>query len=960
MSEYWYYQNSEEGRWLSIEDCTDPEAEVRKRGGRKMSILCISQLVGDDADVYTDRFDLKYRGPLYFDIDCGPEPDEINQAIAAAAQLVRTLLSTGVQDTAIEIVLSGKKGLHVMVDQRAVMGSRNMTTALPAIYRKIAERLYVEGMDFAVYGARRGNCFRLVNLERENYPAFPVHITIEELWTLTPELYREYVAAPREVPPVPEKVERCDGLFDLYKWAKERVAAEQKHADKRIPMTDAAKHALQEKMPPCIELLLKGKRQMHATYNQIGCQIGAYARVVDMPRAQRRSLGFMVADNTPSNNNKAQKERRRLVMAGLETTVRRQNYEWSCGAMRKLLDKPPCDDCTVKDHWQHSQAESAREAQVLEYDDQFFVKMFDANGDEVLKRLTNFTLEPVRVIVEKQDDPSLPDRRLWTRCQVRTPAGQYGFIDVVDSAFNSKGNFTKQLTGHGNLAFWGTDNQVQTLREYLFSEEKMSDAAKVTQVDQAGMHVFRLPGTDEFIKVYVEPGYSVDNRGRFNTHAVKQDYGASPSYYTLKPLSTENTEAQSGRLTDPREKQELESALRSLFSLADPDIMGLLVGWMVATHLKSHIAAINYQFPMLHFWGPAGAGKTITMKLVSALCGLDNSEGLITSASTAKSGFAVRTLMCTSTTVPRFFDELNLNNFDSDLCHRLLHFMKLNWDGSSWKQGALDRTESGARIESTALTAPCVFMGEQDISGFSEATAVAHRTVSVFFTKDMHGREENARAMMERRHWIVKLSYVLMKMALWQRPEEVFRWRDQFIPLTPSLLPDRPRLSYATVFMGLEFLKNVLQGLGISEELLGEVDKLKEAVKVNINVNAVDLSMAKNKTQVTNMLSEIAAYMSVENFRLEMKNAPAMQTKGDHLYILVPAMHTVYRAYCRRIGQMPVIPQMGTFMQLLQQEKYVASMQHMSPDILKGRSCVMLGLPEMAMAGIDISMLRDV
>lgn len=954
MIGYWYYQTGEKSPWKHVEGGTQTEAEteIRKQGGIKQSVLRISQLVGDDADIYTDKFDLKYSGPLYFDIDCGETDDLIAQAIESTKQLVRSLLAVGVEDEAFQVVLSGKKGLHVLIDQRAVTGSASLIPALPSLYRKIAERFYVEGMDFQVYSARRGNTFRIVNLKREGLEAFPVHVTLEELEALTVIQYREFISGPRAVPDRPAKIKKNDELYSIYQWAKKQVGADEKRAAERIPMRPAALETLKSFEPPCIGLLRQGRRAAAATFNQVGAQLGAYARVAGLDRHQRRSLAYMVADNTKSDGGKSQAERRQIVLGTIESVVNRPTFVWSCGAMRKVLDKLPCDECAVKEHWDDDRVESAAAVTaIIEANGQYFMRE-GGDEEEKLRRLTNFTLDPVHVVVEQPSDPSLPERRILTRCQVTTPAGRYGMIDVEDMAFTSKGAFTKQLIGHGNLAYFGTDNNVQTLKEYMFNEEKMSDTAKVIQVSQAGLHVSKLPGTDTYLKVYVEPGFSIDSRGTSGSHSLFKPQGSLPAFRDIKPLLTDAR----GKLLDDIERTQVEETIVSLLNLADKRVMAQLVGWMVATHLKQHIAAVTHQFPTLMFWGPAGSGKTTTMKIVAGLSGLADQEGMLASANTTKSGFAVRTLMCTSTTVPRIFDEFDPSVIDPPLMSKILQMIKLSWDATTWTQGGLDKMDGGTKVEQAGLTAPCVFMGEQDIRGVPEAAAVQHRAVQVYFTRKMRGSTDHAaRDMMRRRAWLVKISYELMRTALWQDPDEVFSWRDSFIDRTPISLPDRPRLAYATVFMGLSFLLSTLKRMQVGEEAIAAVEQTMLALDRHLLESRDELVADKTQTQVSLMLSDISAYMTVLRFKDEILNAPAAQLEADTLYISPPALHTMYRAHARSIGAPVIIPNLTTFITLLKEESYVISSEHKHPNTLRGQTCFALDRQRLEDIGVSTS-----
>ena len=45
-----YYQTDEKGRWSPIPDTADVEERVKGLGGRKLSILAVSEQVDDDVD----------------------------------------------------------------------------------------------------------------------------------------------------------------------------------------------------------------------------------------------------------------------------------------------------------------------------------------------------------------------------------------------------------------------------------------------------------------------------------------------------------------------------------------------------------------------------------------------------------------------------------------------------------------------------------------------------------------------------------------------------------------------------------------------------------------------------------------------------------------------------------------------------------------------------------------------
>ena len=190
MSMYRFFQKEEDGPWFPIPDGPKVLTDALHQGAKKLTILAVDKpLSADDA-----KRGNKYSGPLYFDIDLPSVAD----AIVSANELVTRLIEHyKVPEEAIWVYCSGKKGLHVLVAQKAFMARRTAIKDLPLIYKNMASAMYVSGLDLAPYACGRNNTFRIANIKRYD-GNYRVPIRISELRQLDAESYARFVSRPRD------------------------------------------------------------------------------------------------------------------------------------------------------------------------------------------------------------------------------------------------------------------------------------------------------------------------------------------------------------------------------------------------------------------------------------------------------------------------------------------------------------------------------------------------------------------------------------------------------------------------------------------------------------------------------------------------------------------------------------------------------------------------------------------
>ena len=220
-----YYQPTEGGKWHSV-----PEAQAAELFAHIKPALvatCATSYVADaEREAVIAPENTYYLADhVWFDIDHDAPID----AIEAVHKFVRKLEATGLDLRCLQLYASGKKGFHVLAPLAAFVDDwwdnlrpREMQD-FPLICKQVAQGLLVDGVDMRVYKQSRGQQLRAANVQRE-IGTYKVPLTLGELWSITPDLYAEYVSRPRPaVATVPTEVNNALGtLWDAAAAACER------------------------------------------------------------------------------------------------------------------------------------------------------------------------------------------------------------------------------------------------------------------------------------------------------------------------------------------------------------------------------------------------------------------------------------------------------------------------------------------------------------------------------------------------------------------------------------------------------------------------------------------------------------------------------------------------------------------------------------------------------------------
>ena len=928
---YYYYQRSEHDAWflLSFNADEDPVELAKAQGAKKLTILAVNQMISDgtDAEIPRNREKIGYRGPLYFDIDC---KDDLGQAISSAQELLGKLARMGVPRGCIKIYLSGSKGLHILVDELLFAGFRPFLR-LPEIYKEMARDLFVIGLDFSVYSSGRGNSFRIVNLQRHD-GKYRVPVTADELAELTVERYHELVKAPRSVEfdnPQGLVVHELRGLF---KEAKKRVTSKPKLV---IIASSADMEAIREPVPVCIQMLCDSESlKPDASYNQAATQLATYIVRARVSQSVAESLAARLASSAKSSKYSTPKMRRDHIEAQIRYVEHTPSFSFGCNAIRALLSKRPCEGCAIEAGVNKDGNPDADLSAVAEADGYYF-----GQGDSK-HRISNFTLQPIDVFIDVPQDGTSP-RRVGTRMSVMKGGVEVDKLIFKEPGYASRSAFLREFEGLSDLTFQGSDLDVQRIKVAVYRDDQ--DMGEIFQVYTAGVHLDFVDNSP--LLTYVEPDMSINSVKVRGTHQFLGNLLARP-YFAHTTMCE-------------RGDQDVDLALHHLLKINQKHEIGLMIGWCIAAHFKTHFMHLYSQFPILSLWGSAGAGKSKTAGLITWLNGTDYmlKDSGVSAPST--SHYAMLEYLSSTTTIPRIIEEFNKSKMSSKTYKDVVERIKQAWNGESTLKGRLGRGNMGrtnAEAIAIPLSSPLIVISEQEI----EVPAIQERSIRVHLTKIKRAHCKNHfRLATAGRDHLRRLGKAIMASALTTPPEDIEALMEKASELLPPEMDDRPRFSLQVAIVGLWKLKEVCEQLRLFQSL----DALDLVIKVMIDHCAhsgdgyvqSEIDLVVQKISVMVAISRSAEEAGQGNMHL----AEALHyTVTPEYLILDPILsHASYTRYCNVDERStPVINSGAQFVKLIHEEPYFVKHEPYA-GMGGGRPMLFLSLQELQAKNIDISLL---
>ena len=570
------------------------------------------------------------------------------------------------------------------------------------------------------------------------------------------------------------------------------------------------------------------------------------------------------------------------------------------------------------------------------------------DGGKVPEAISNFALYIDRIYLERVDVLD-EERRTAVRANVRSQGKVVGSVIFEEESWAGKSQFIKTFSGIGNVAFFGSDRDVQYIKDlvlhYLSDWENLPKGVNtVKRTRTVGIHYERISGQDVF--TYVEPSWSIDNFGNENT-------------YSLPGKAIPNMELRRAPAMDPEAARDI---FQNVLKLNEPLVVAHQFGYYMACFLKTHLINIRREFPLLGVHGNRGSGKTQgNLRMVAALHGVDyfGAESEVNLPNTTP--YPVWSAMAGSTTVPVILDEYNKSKFSPPQRYvQYGEYMKMAWQVGQVLRGGLSKndgrgaSDTGAESRSYPVTAPLTVLSEQSV----EMPALVQRMVQI--SVKPQGLEGEARAAFRKLGQLKEQSRALAKeinlATIGISLEQVNEWLETAYTQVSLDMGDRPHLAYSILLVGYQFSKYIVEKLKIPD-VVEAIEAAEAVLKDFLRNSGHSLTELKGRTEtdlVLDAMSQLAAMQSDETAPMKLVHGTHYLLDGRWLYLDVMTAQSVYVRFARTmLGTQPAIESISQMIELLQHESYTVSPRVRVPEFAGGRQVVQLDISTMRQKGIE-------
>lgn len=864
----------------------------------------------------------KYQGPMYFDLDA----EDIEDSIAGAKLLVKKLKEHELKSEDIQIFLSGKKGLHLIIPEVCFVQKVQPTQSLVAIYKEMAFSLAVDTMDFRVYTAKRGRQFRTCYNVREN-GNYKVPISMQELEDLNAENYAELCKQPRVVS---GHNPQWRGKFALlYDQACQKVGKTKPKASKPTP-PEVLKQQL-----PVFEKLAKGEVETDAGFNIIAMQLCLYAREMKweedtLVNACQGIIHKHSSDGVRYNSPARRERELRRMFWYLEENP---SFDYSVTGIRSCLKKvdEQAQDATEGE-------ESSKELDTPDFGGVYkgVTAYMAAKGDDGDIAITNFTFSHIEVYRNLEDGMI---SAVHAKLCIRNKRG----VDFVayPSSFTGGTALQNAVASLGG-SFSGTDVHARGVYQAMLKDSKRD----VYVIDSEGINLFKTGKTisaekKEFVVWADSEGIksTIDMEAE-NLHVVYQGFPDPRGLYrtdlTAAPTMDAMLESDAGY-------NRLLNCYKSLIRSHSPEVMGKMVGWAIATFYAPLFQSVYKKFPLLHVYGPAGGGKTETTRGLLRMF-YYKEEALETTPNS--SIFAFQQMMSGSSSIPLLLDEYKPHVLAKERIDQVRAVLRDAYNAKDVQRGGGSKNvkDNYNALSTIKMAAPLVFVAEAP----ETETAIVERSVMVSF-KRLAGKQqiECFKAAMQFYKDTEPLASLGLEIAnnvvstnnsaiSLEKFEKSLAWaNEKFLPAPDdwekvaagemtqeemrmrTVMRPRNVFNSTVSFFGLQIFKEILIqkfGKEVFDEHFGETVR-EMARSCFLGMEALAASTLPEYVKVLSVFSDMSKLPSTDSFSLtEGIDFNLSEFAGEPvLVIAAPQCYRKYRAYMRYTGASPLYPSEESF-----------------------------------------------
>lgn len=919
---YKYYQLvGGDEPWTPIQ----ADADLEKLKPTFVTALSVDTLIEKDTpkDLIVKA---KYQGPMYLDLDA----DDISESIEGAKALWAKLQKYELTAADVQIFLSGKKGLHFIIPEVCYVQKIQPTQALVAIYKEMAFALAVDTLDFRVYTAKRGRQFRTCYNVREN-GNYKVPITALELETLSAENYAEYCKAPRTVS---GHAPAWRGKFALlYDQAAQKVGRVKPKVHKPV-----SREALQQQMP-LFTKLASGQLDTSGGFNVIAMQLCLFARESGWTEDQLVQLCKGIIDNHNSDGSRYNTPKRR------ERELRRMfwylednpAFDYSAAGIKSCLKAEPILVPVTDEHGVEVDPDSDDDTAVGE-ESQFGgvyagrSAYMAVKGEEGDVAISNFVLRKVRLL-----------RDLEEGSIIQIIANVYVSGKFVSEGIFIPANFTGNTGLQNSISTYGgsfSGSDVHARGVYQTMLREVTEDSFV--VDSEGINIVTLGRKNPKDYVIWADRDGVKCAGSLSDAGVTLTFQGFPDVRGLYRTDLLSAPTLTELLSSEEGKAAALKCFSSLVRVHNPDVIGKMLGWSIAAFFAPLFQKVHGRFPLLHVYGPAGNGKTDTIR---GLLRMYYNRAELAETSPNSSMFAMQQFLGGSGSIPLFIDEYKPHEMQGDKHNQIRALFRDAYNAKDVQRGGGSRSvkDNFNALSSIKLAAPIVFAAEAP----ETETAIVERSVMVSFRR-LTGRQqiECYRSALQFYDNTTPLASLGLEMAsrivgendakkTLERFGRLLEWaNDKFLPAPDdyeqvsagkmtqqqmrarAVMRPRPVFNGTVAFFGLQVLKTVLTdafGAEVFEQEFAEVFK-EMGRGCFVGMDTLAAATLPEFVKVLSVFSDMSKLQN-SDFALQENVDYNLSELGGKPVLVVAAVqcYRKYRAYMRSLAAQPLYPSEESF-----------------------------------------------
>jgi hypothetical protein len=884
---YFFFQASYEDKFFKVASSDQRAAVVKTKRPPFTTVLDLDDAFEDEGSMNAEQIaKVHYRGPFYIDLD-SDDPEEV---LANFKLLLKKLQEEfNVDLKQLELYATGGRGYHILFHPhmfQTKVPARGQP-ALPYIYREMAQDLYVDNLDMNIYSAKRGRMFREKNVQRDN-GLYKVQLTVDEALNMTVEMYKHLCSAPRHLQTPEEKPVYNVDLGMLFTKAHAKVDASLKRR-KNAKNDQKLLDSFGGKIPPTILSMMAGENLDHGKgFQKIATQLAITAHAMDMTEQTfiEACQGLIQNHRGDGSRYGSPPKRRRELIRMFHYMDGNPCYTFGVGAIKSVLaegtqalDLDMGSEAPEVDEFGNSEMTADETNQQLSQGVRVTSGGVFRKTEEGLVKVCQMGIDNIRQLVDLHSG-EINGYEVDVMIDGTTKSRSLGM-----DAFLSRTAFNKFTLSAGSCNINLTDGQIGALAD-IFRVRAMTNNQQVYNVRREGIDLVVTPSGDKDI-IWADQ------------YGVTSNFGMN---YRLTGSLTEDLQFRTDLRNAPElsDSPEAREFFHSLFQINKTEVVARIFGFMLASFLSQPIRHIFNKFPLLQIYGPAGSGKSDTVKLLARMH-YYLQDPLVSSALDS-TRFLYEEMATCSGSIPFILDEYKPREMHKNLLEKSKGILRSNYNGDAIGKGAVNSSTGASKlvINRVSNRSPIVVMGEAIIS----QTAILDRCVAVPVTKD--GKKDRRDVFLHcqaNRQFLSMLGRTCIDTALGLPLKVLQDQVERHMTMVREQVGskaddnDRPLFNLAVVLTGLEF------GRRIMRQVFGdEFEKEFLTMKSALTETSEDL-IPKVVSEVAKVLDTIGYLTTVDNEHCNLLEGREYVVAGQSLFLKLKDCYYRYARFKRMMGE---------------------------------------------------------